>query len=48
MLFPYDIPQRCLATHFPEANVLVPISTTARKSNTSVYKTVPVRLKKGE
>ncbi|WP_247236117.1 FdhF/YdeP family oxidoreductase [Telluribacter sp. SYSU D00476] len=48
ILVAYDIPPRCIATYFPEANVLVPISTTASKSNTPVYKTVPVKLRKGE
>ncbi|GAB3173583.1 FdhF/YdeP family oxidoreductase [Telluribacter humicola] len=47
ILVAYDIPQGCIATYFPEANVLVPISTTASKSNTPVYKTVPVKLRKG-
>ncbi|HEV7350779.1 FdhF/YdeP family oxidoreductase [Telluribacter sp.] len=46
ILVAYDIPRRCIATYFPEANVLVPISTTAQKSNTPVYKTVPVSLRK--
>jgi molybdopterin-dependent oxidoreductase alpha subunit len=41
---PYDIPRRCLATYFPEANVLVPIESTADKSNTPTYKSLVVSL----
>jgi hypothetical protein len=43
MLVAYDIPRRCIATYFPEANVLVPIDTVAEHSNTLVYKTLVVR-----
>ncbi len=42
----YDIPERCMATYFPEANVLVPIGDTAEKSGTPVSKGVVVRIKK--
>lgn len=42
----YDIPERCLATYFPEANVLVPINDTAEKSGTPVSKGVVVRVRK--
>lgn len=41
----YDIPQQCAATYFPEANVLVPIQTTAEKSNTPTSKMVVIKLK---
>lgn len=41
----YDIPEGCLATYFPEANVLVPINDTAEKSGTPVSKGVVVRVK---
>ena len=41
---PYPIPTRCAATYFPEANILVPIQHTARKSNTPASKSVVVRL----
>ena len=40
----YDIPRRCCATYFPEANVLVPIDSVAEKSNTPVSKYVVIRL----
>jgi molybdopterin-dependent oxidoreductase alpha subunit len=39
---PYDVPRGCAATYFPEANVLVPIGSTARGSNTPAYKMVPI------
>lgn len=42
----YPIPQGCTATYFPEANVLVPISTVAEKSNTPTSKTVVITVKK--
>ncbi len=41
----YDIPEGCLATYFPETNVLVPIGDTAEKSGTPVSKGVVVRLR---
>jgi len=39
---PYEIPRRCVATYFPEANVLVPISSVALRSNTPTSKAVIV------
>ncbi|HVU36206.1 MAG TPA: FdhF/YdeP family oxidoreductase [Opitutaceae bacterium] len=44
MVAPYRIPRGCLATYFPEANVLVPIDSVAAKSNTPASKYVAVRL----
>src|SRR5207302_3063739 len=38
----YDIPRRCAATYFPEANVLVPIDSVALKSNTPTSKAIVV------
>ena len=46
VLVAYDIPKRCIATYFPEANVLVPIDTVAAESNTPVYKSVLVKIRK--
>ncbi len=46
VLVAYDIPKRCIATYFPEANVLVPIDTVAQESNTPVYKSVLVKIRK--
>ena len=42
MVAPYRIPRSCVATYFPEANVLVPIGSTAAKSNTPASKFVVV------
>lgn len=41
---PYDIPRGCLATYFPEANVLVPIHSVALRSNTPTSKAIVVSL----
>ena len=46
VLVAYDIPKRCIATYFPEGNVLVPIDTVAERSNTPIYKTVAVKIRK--
>ena len=42
----YPIPAGCTATYFPETNVLVPIGSTAHKSNTPTSKCVILKLKK--
>ena len=42
----YDIPRQCLATYFPEANVLVPIQSVAIGSKTPTSKLVVVKLRK--
>lgn len=47
IVVPYDIPRRCLATYFPEANVLVPIDSVAKGSKTPASKRVVVRVRKG-
>ena len=39
---PYEIPRRCVATYFPEANVLVPIDSVAEGSNTPTSKAIIV------
>jgi len=46
LVIPYSIPKQCTATYFPEANVLVPIRSTARKSNTPASKTVIITIEK--
>jgi molybdopterin-dependent oxidoreductase alpha subunit len=43
-LVPYDIPPRCVAAYYPEANVLVPIGSVAEESNTPTYKSIHVTL----
>lgn len=45
IVIPFNIPERCVATYFPEANVLVPINITAEKSNTPVSKSVIITIK---
>ena len=42
---PYEIPRRCAATYFPEANVLVPIDSVALRSNTPTSKAIVVSFK---
>tara|TARA_B110000438_G_scaffold303096_1_gene363131 strand:- start:3268 stop:5532 length:2265 start_codon:yes stop_codon:yes gene_type:complete len=42
---PYDIPRKNLAAYFPEANVLVPLDSVAKGSNTPTSKWVEVSLK---
>lgn len=44
MVAPYRIPRGCVATYFPEANVLVPIDSVATKSNTPTSKYVIITL----
>jgi len=44
LLVPFDIPRRCVAAYFPEANVLVPIGSVAKASNTPTSKSVIVTL----
>lgn len=46
MVVGYDIPSRCVATYFPEANVLVPIGHKADGSNTPASKSVVVTINK--
>ena len=41
---PYEIPRRCAASYFPEANVLVPIDSVALRSNTPTSKAIVVTL----
>jgi anaerobic selenocysteine-containing dehydrogenase len=42
MVAPYEIPRRCTATYFPEANVLVPVDSVAEVSNTPTSKSVVI------
>ena len=46
IVIPYNIPLRCVATYFPEANVLVPVKSVADKSYTPTSKSVVITLKK--
>jgi len=45
-LVPYEIPKGCIATYFPETNVLVPLEQVAKKSQTPACKSVVVRIAK--
>jgi len=44
-IVPYDIPRKCAATYFPEANALVPVDSVADKSNTPTSKSVVISLR---
>ncbi len=43
---PFSIPQRCAATYFPEANVLVPLAAVADKSHTPASKSVVISVRR--
>ncbi len=45
MVAPYEIPRRCAATYFPEANVLVPVDSVAEVSNTPTSKSVVISVR---
>ena len=45
VVVPYDLPRRCTATYFPEANALVPVDHTADRSNTPASKSVVITLR---
>ena len=40
IVVPYPIPRHCTATYYPETNVLVPLKSTAKKSNCPTSKLV--------
>jgi len=42
----YDIPERCVATYYPETNVLVPINCVADQSNQPTSKSVRLKIRK--
>jgi len=48
IVLPYNIPNQCCATYFPEANVLVPLNSTADQSNTPTSKSVVIKIKRSE
>jgi molybdopterin-dependent oxidoreductase alpha subunit len=45
IIVPYDIPKGCVATYFPETNLLVPIDSVAEVSNTPTSKSVVITIK---
>jgi molybdopterin-dependent oxidoreductase alpha subunit len=46
VIVPYDIPERNTAAYYPETNVLVPIDSVAKGSNTPTSKLIYVKIKK--
>ncbi len=44
IIVPFDIPKSCIATYFPEANVLVPADVVAHGSKTPISKSVIVKI----
>jgi anaerobic selenocysteine-containing dehydrogenase len=47
-VIPYDIPRRCVATYFPEANALIPIGSLAEKSECPTSKSTVVSIHPSE
>ena len=45
LVIPYDIPKGCAAAYYPEANVLVPIGSSAAISQTPTSKSVVISVK---
>ena len=46
IIIEFSIPEQCTATYFPETNVLVPITSTADKSNTPTSKMIILKIRK--
>lgn len=46
LVIPYNIPKQCAASYFPEANVLVPIESVDKISNTPTSKTIIITIEK--
>ncbi|MDB4919201.1 FdhF/YdeP family oxidoreductase [Mucilaginibacter sp.] len=46
IVVPYNIPERNTATYYPETNVLIPIDSVAKKSNTPTSKLIFIKIKK--
>ena len=44
LVVPFDIPRRCVATYFPEANVLVPVKSKADLSRTPTSKSIVITI----
>ena len=44
MAVPYPIPRSCVATYFPEANVLIPLERFADRSFTPTSKDVIIKI----
>lgn len=48
VVVPYEIPNDCCATYFPEANPLIPIRSVADRSNCPTSKSVKIRVARSE
>ena len=48
LVVPFDLPRSCVATYFPEANVLVPIDSIAEGSKTPTSKWVEISVEKAD
>ena len=46
LVIEFNIPKGCVATYFPETNVLVPIDSVAEKSNTPTSKYIVLKVRK--
>ncbi|HLL24753.1 MAG TPA: molybdopterin dinucleotide binding domain-containing protein, partial [Kofleriaceae bacterium] len=46
IVVPFDLPRRCAATYFPEANALVPLDSVADRSNTPTSKSVVIWIRR--
>jgi len=44
IVVPFELPRRCAATYFPEANCLVPLDSVADRSGTPTSKSVVIRV----
>jgi molybdopterin-dependent oxidoreductase alpha subunit len=44
IVVPFELPRRCAATYFPEANPLVPLDSVADRSRTPTSKSVVIRV----
>ena len=42
----YDVPRRCAAAYFPEANALVPVGSCAEGSRTPTYKSLEISIRR--
>jgi len=45
LAIPYDVPKGCAAAYFPEANILVPLESTAARSGTPTSKSIIITIR---
>ncbi|MEO6333658.1 MAG: FdhF/YdeP family oxidoreductase [Pyrinomonadaceae bacterium] len=48
VIVPYPIPRGCAAAYFPEANPLIPLGSTARRSDTPTSKSIVISIRPHE